>query len=238
LGARRLLWAPASGVLAAAAMLSGCAAMQGGEQSAAPSAVVKPQTPVSEPAAGAAPAPVKDASEPVATPADDKPSEAAAPAPCTCASPAPRPKRKLKSKRKSKQAPQLPTAPAVESPRRDVVEAKVAAMKVPVMSILGKRVQGPKGEDMGRVVDVLADDTGQVRVAIIDFGGFLGVGARRIAVDWPLLRFIPNGHDPVLVLSLSAAQLRAAPEYKDNPRPQILEEPAAATPAPAADGKR
>jgi hypothetical protein len=89
---------------------------------------------------------------------------------------------------------------------------------------------------MGRVVDVLADDGGRVRVAIIDFGGFLGVGARRIAVDWPLLRFIPNGHEPALELSLSVEKLRAAPEYKDNPRPQILAEPAGAP--PAADGNK
>ncbi|HWJ34308.1 MAG TPA: PRC-barrel domain-containing protein [Steroidobacteraceae bacterium] len=107
------------------------------------------------------------------------------------------------------------------------------------MSILGKRVEGAKGEDLGRVVDVLADASGRVRIAIIDFGGFLGVGNRRIAVDWPLLRFNPDAHDPsTLLLALSRDKLKAAPEYKDNPRPQTLMEPAAPTPAvpaPTAD---
>jgi pyruvate/2-oxoglutarate dehydrogenase complex dihydrolipoamide acyltransferase (E2) component len=102
------------------------------------------------------------------------------------------------------------------------------------MSILGKKVQSPKGDDLGRVVDVLADSTGRVRVAIIDFGGFLGVGDRRIAVDWPLLRFNPDRNDPSLLLTLSREKLQAAPEYKDNPRPQALMEPPPAAPPPAA----
>jgi hypothetical protein len=102
------------------------------------------------------------------------------------------------------------------------------------MSILGKKVQSPKGDDLGRVVDVLADSTGRVRVAIIDFGGFLGVGDRRIAVDWPLLRFNPDRNDPSLLLSVTREKLKAAPEYKDNPRPQALMEPPPAAPPPAA----
>ena len=42
---------------------------------------------------------------------------------------------------------------------------------------------------MGRIVDVIVDRSGQVRAAIIDFGGFLGVGSRKIAVDWNALHF-------------------------------------------------
>ena len=51
-------------------------------------------------------------------------------------------------------------------------------------AILGKSVRSSAGEDMGRLVDVLVDRDGQPRAAIIDFGGFLGVGSRKIAVDW------------------------------------------------------
>jgi len=71
-----------------------------------------------------------------------------------------------------------------------------------------------------------------VRLAIIDFGGFLGVGDHRIAVDWPLLRFNPDGPDPSVLLVVSREQLKTAPEYKDTPHPQTLMEPA----APAAAG--
>jgi hypothetical protein len=110
-------------------------------------------------------------------------------------------------------------------------------MPVSVVSILGKRVQSPKGEDLGRVVDVLADASGRVRIAIVDFGGFLGVGDRRIAVEWSLLRFNPDQRDPPsLLLSVSREKLKAAPEYKDNPRPQTLMVPSPPASPPAAAG--
>ncbi|HEX3497843.1 MAG TPA: PRC-barrel domain-containing protein, partial [Stellaceae bacterium] len=67
-------------------------------------------------------------------------------------------------------------------------------------SILGKKVQGAAGEDMGRVVDILVDADGQPRAAVIDFGGFLGVGSRKIAVDWNALHFpAPAKTDPAQI---------------------------------------
>jgi hypothetical protein len=159
--------------------------------------------------------------------------------PCVPVETNPKPKPKPKPKPVRKEPPQeLPTVPVNETPPGGVVDAQVKPVPVPVMSILGKRVQGSKGEDLGRVVDVLADASGRVRIAIIDFGGFLGVGDRRIAVDWPLLRFNPDRRDPSLVLIVSREKLKTAPEYKDDPRPQTLVEPPvqapASTPAPAA----
>ena len=153
--------------------------------------------------------------------------------PCMPPEAKPKPRPKPKPKPALQEAPpQLPTAPAVnETPPGGVVDAQVKPLPVSVTSILGKRVEGPNGEDLGRVVDVLADASGRVRVAIIDFGGFLGVGNHRIAVDWPLLRFNPDRRDSPLVLSLNREQLKAAPEYKENPRPQALMEPSAASPA-------
>ena len=151
---------------------------------------------------------------------------------------------KLKTKPKPKPRtvpkeapPQLPTAPVVaEAPADAVVNAQVRPMPVSVMSILGKQVRGPHGDDLGRVVDVLADASGRVRVAIIDFGGFLGVGDKRIAVDWPLLRFNPDRNDSSLLLSVDRDRLKAAPEYKDILKPQTLMEPAP-TSAPSVETK-
>jgi sporulation protein YlmC with PRC-barrel domain len=106
-----------------------------------------------------------------------------------------------------------------------VINAQVGEIGSAVTSILGKKVEGPKGEDLGRVIDVLADATGRVRVAIIDFGGFLGVGSRRIAVDWQLLRFDPAGDKP-LILNLSREKLQSAPEYKESAHLRVLIPPA------------
>jgi PRC-barrel domain protein len=86
-----------------------------------------------------------------------------------------------------------------------------------VQGTLGKQVRSAADEDMGRIVDVIVDRGGQVRAAIIDFGGFLGVGSRKIAVAWNALRFSPNA-DKVerIALELTRDQVRAAPEYKED----------------------
>jgi hypothetical protein len=85
-----------------------------------------------------------------------------------------------------------------------------------VEGILGREVISPTNENMGRVVDVIVDRAGQVRAAIIDFGGFLGVGSRKIAVEWNALEFPPSGQsDAKINLELSREQVNAAPEYQE-----------------------
>jgi PRC-barrel domain len=83
--------------------------------------------------------------------------------------------------------------------------------------ILGRDVRSPANEDMGRIVDVIVDREGTVRAAVIDFGGFLGVGSRKIVVDWNALHFgsVANKSDSI-TLELTKEQVNAAPEYKED----------------------
>ena len=83
-----------------------------------------------------------------------------------------------------------------------------------VSTILGKSVRGSTGEDMGRIVDIIVSRDGQVHAAIIDFGGFLGIGSRKVAVDWHALNFAPAGKPGSISLELTRNQVRLAPEYK------------------------
>lgn len=53
-------------------------------------------------------------------------------------------------------------------------------------------MSGPDDKNVGRIVDVLVDDQGQPRAAVVDLGGFLGIGNRRIAVVWRALHFVPE----------------------------------------------
>jgi hypothetical protein len=84
-------------------------------------------------------------------------------------------------------------------------------------SVLGKEVRSAANENMGRIVDIIVDRAGQVRAAVIDFGGFLGVGSRKIVVDWTALRFSPDSGKPpdFITLELTRDQVKGAPEYKD-----------------------
>ena len=68
---------------------------------------------------------------------------------------------------------------------------------------------------------------------MIDFGGFLGVGKRRIAVAWRALRFVPNaGRQEQVRLEMTTDQIKATPEFK--PAAQPLDPPVtmAAPPPP------
>jgi PRC-barrel domain len=82
--------------------------------------------------------------------------------------------------------------------------------------LLGKEVRSTSDEAMGRVVDVLVDEAGRPRAAIIDFGGFLGVGTRKIAIDWAALRFDAAGQKNAIAVDLARDQIKSAPQYKDS----------------------
>ena len=94
--------------------------------------------------------------------------------------------------------------------------AAIVLARQDVQGILGRQVLSSAGEDMGRVVDIVVDRSGQVRAAVIDFGGFLGVGNRKVAIDWNALHFAPTGsREDRITLDLTREQVKAAPEYRD-----------------------
>jgi PRC-barrel domain len=109
-----------------------------------------------------------------------------------------------------------PTTPAPATPEPSPPAAVTAVLNTrEVEGILGREVRSTANENMGRIVDVLVDRSGQVRAAIIDFGGFLGVGSRKIAVDWAALHFTPGKPEPPITLDLNRDQVNAAPAYED-----------------------
>ena len=108
------------------------------------------------------------------------------------------------------------TTPAANPPAPPAAPEMTILAKHEVEGILGREVRSAADEDMGRIVDVLVDRAGQVRAAIIDFGGFLGVGSRKIAVDWNALHFPePGKAGERIALELTRDQVKNAPEYKD-----------------------
>ena len=74
----------------------------------------------------------------------------------------------------------------------------------------------------GRIVDLLFDPNGAVEAAVIEFGGFLGIGTRKIAIEWSALRFQATENKLVALLDIPGDQLRNAPEYKPHQPPAIM----------------
>ena len=106
-----------------------------------------------------------------------------------------------------------PTAPKERAPPPSVTIIRAREAH----GVLGRDVRSPADENMGRIVDVIVDRAGMVRAAVIDFGGFLGVGSRKIVVDWNALHFgrVADKSDSI-TLELTKEQVTAAPEYKED----------------------
>ena len=83
----------------------------------------------------------------------------------------------------------------------------------PLEGVLGREVR-TRDDDPGRIIDLLAGRDGWVQAAVVELGGFMGIGSRKIAVDWNALRFECRGKQSMVVLDLSRDQLRQAPEFK------------------------
>lgn len=146
-------------------------------------------------------------------------------------------------------APAAPAEPtgkdkAEEQPGSDTPAVVVDDNKVE--SLLGKDVTSAKGEKLGQITDILVSHSGEIRAAVIDFGGFLGVGSRKIAVAWKTLKFSPNA----ITLGMTRDELRVTPEYHQGepivivgaaaqssppatPQPQPQPQPTGSPPSPA-----
>jgi hypothetical protein len=122
-----------------------------------------------------------------------------------------------RSSARAEDAPAATSTPAGTQPEAPQAPASVTVLNThDVEGILGHEVLSTANENMGRIVDVLVDRGGQVRAAIIDFGGFLGVGSRKIAVEWSALHFpAPGKPDAHVTLELNRDQVKAAPAYED-----------------------
>lgn len=87
----------------------------------------------------------------------------------------------------------------------------------------GTSVYNVKGDKLGSIDDLMIDKlSGQVRYAVLEFGGFLGMGTDRYPLPWSLLRFDTklNGY----VVPVDKSRLEKAPRYSPNEMPEYSEE--------------
>ena len=108
---------------------------------------------------------------------------------------------------KNATAPTTPPAtPNIETPAVLIDDKHLESM-------LGKEIHTASDETLGNVTDILVDSDGSVRAAVVDLGGFLGVGVRKIAVAWSAIHFVQGKSAISAVLNMNKEQLRVAPEY-------------------------
>jgi len=82
----------------------------------------------------------------------------------------------------------------------------------------GTNVYNTAGDKLGSIDDLMVDkQTGQVRYAVLEFGGFLGMGTDRYPLPWSMLKYdtTKDGY----VVPLDKARLEKAPRYEAQDTP-------------------
>ena len=76
------------------------------------------------------------------------------------------------------------------------------------------------------MVDLLVDTEGRPLAAVVDVGGFMGLGIRRVALAWELLRFRVEPDMVRMSVEIGSDRVTAAPEYRPGDATTILSAPA------------
>ena len=132
-------------------------------------------------------------------------------------------------------APPAPSAPAASSEMGSAANT-ITAQKPDewlATKLRGTSVLGSDGVKIGSVDDILLDRNGSIKALVIGVGGFLGIGAKDVAIPFKQFQVVPGteGKSDVLTLSMTKDQLSDAQDFKpyEPPRPAV-------TPGPAGGG--
>ena len=82
--------------------------------------------------------------------------------------------------------------------------------------INGASVYGANDDNVGEIEDLVASDAGEIEQAVIGVGGFLGIGEKKVAVNFSDLQILSNedGSDIRVYISATEDELKALPEYQ------------------------
>ena len=87
-----------------------------------------------------------------------------------------------------------------------------------ISKIIGSDVRNKAGDKIGDIRDLVVDDRGTVKLAIVSTGGFLGVGDRLHAVPWDVLTLGPKDDH---ILDIDKAHLQATPGFTSRTWPNL-----------------
>jgi sporulation protein YlmC with PRC-barrel domain len=78
--------------------------------------------------------------------------------------------------------------------------------------LIGANVLNATGDEIGEIEDLIVDSSNQVSKAIVEVGGFLGMGSKNVAVDIAQLK--QGTKNEGFVTNMTKEELKTLPEYK------------------------
>jgi len=80
--------------------------------------------------------------------------------------------------------------------------------------LLGTDVVTSTDEKLGSISNLVVERDGSIVAAVIDVGGFLGIGAKPVAVSFDSLTPTPTENGQKIVVALTKEELNNAPQFK------------------------
>jgi sporulation protein YlmC with PRC-barrel domain len=102
------------------------------------------------------------------------------------------------------------------------IEVETMPSVLSASALIGSKVQSPRGDDLGRIDDLILDqDRGCVAYAVMSSGGFLGLGDKRLAIPWHALTF--DSQKQLFVLDIDRQMLERAPGFNGESRFDLID---------------
>jgi sporulation protein YlmC with PRC-barrel domain len=124
-------------------------------------------------------------------------------------------------------------APAPEPPKPVQADAFLAS------NYIGESVYsgtGDNAQNIGDVNDIVIDSKGMAKSIVVGVGGFLGIGEKNVAMEFPKLSWVEANGDRWLVTDVSKEQLEGMPAFDRTPyepatTASIPQQPSSTSPA-------
>jgi len=99
--------------------------------------------------------------------------------------------------------------------------------------VIGAAVYNPASEKVGSISDLLLDNKGAPIAAVVNTGGFLGIGGKKVTVDFKSLQFVRTDDGDRVIAPVAKEQLKMAAEFKPyNPPPPVTASRSPISPTP------
>ncbi len=90
---------------------------------------------------------------------------------------------------------------------------------------VGTQVVSKDNQPLGKIANLVFDQTGHIELAVIGVGGFLGIGEKEVAVPFDALKSDVVNNKHVFSVDLTKEQLKSAPAFKtlnDQARQELI----------------
>jgi sporulation protein YlmC with PRC-barrel domain len=127
--------------------------------------------------------------------------------------------------------------PAADTAATDTQDAVIPAEEegqLRAENLMGMTVLSDDGERIGEVQDLIFDESEQITGVVVGVGGFLGIGEKRVGLNWEQaeVQQNPDTNEEVITVNLSREELEAAPEFQTTEEQAAEDEAGAVAPLP------